>query len=345
MSAPLTALLLSDGKPGHYHQAEGVVAAIARKRPVTTIRLDIGRRFLMPTRLLLDLVNRGASPAVVLRLGYGISAATLQPADVIVSAGGETLAANAAAARALGAANIFCGRLRRLDPDHVKLAIVSLERYGKLPNHLVTLPPSAIEPARARKFTTRLGLGNAPSRVGVLVGGDSGAHRYTEEDWRQLTQFLQDAHQAHGIRWLVATSRRSGAAISDALAALAVDGRSGLETFIDFRTAGPGTLAQIFAEADALLCTDDSTMMLSEAVSAGLPAVSVAPAHTRLEPREAEYRQFLVNQGWMQALPLTRLSPDSFLAALDRIVPRTGSHLDELAAAIGERLPQLFVDP
>ena len=147
------------------------------------------------------------------------------------------------------------------------------------------------------------------------------------------------------MRWLVATSRRSGAVISDALAALAAAGRSGLDTFIDFRTAGPGTLARIFAEAEALLCTDDSTTMLSEAVGAGLPVVSVTPADARLEPREAEYRQFLAKEGWMRPLPLARLSPQTFLAALEEIEPRTGSHLDELAAAVSKRLPQLFVEP
>jgi uncharacterized protein len=342
---PLTALLLSDGKPGHYHQAEGVIAAIARKRPVTTVRLEIRRRFLVPTRTLLDLANRGASPALILRLGYGLRAAALPRTDVVVSAGGETLAANAAAARMLGAANIFCGRLRRLAPEHVKLVIVSLEKLGELPNHLVTLPPSAVEVPSARRGNGRqLGRTNLPARVGVLVGGNSGAHRYADEDWHQLTRFLQDAHQAHGIRWLVATSRRSGPAISDALAAMAADGRSGLDTFIDFRTAGPGTLARIFAEADALLCTDDSTTMLSEAVGAGLPVVSVAPADTRLEPREAEYRQFLENEGWMRTLTMTRLSPASFVDALEQIVPRTTSHLDELAAAVSKRLPQLFVE-
>ena len=67
----------------------------------------------------------------VLRLGYGMRAAELPPADVVVSAGGETLAANAAAAKALGAANIFCGRLRRLAPEHVVLVLVTLDSLAE----------------------------------------------------------------------------------------------------------------------------------------------------------------------------------------------------------------------
>ena len=112
---PLDALLLSDGKPGHYHQAEGVIAALARLGPVATTRLEVRRRFVIPTRTLLQLVNAGLPSAHILRLGYGLRAAELPRADVVVSAGGETLAANAAAAKALGAANIFCGPNARFE--------------------------------------------------------------------------------------------------------------------------------------------------------------------------------------------------------------------------------------
>jgi hypothetical protein len=175
-----------------------------------------------------------------------------------------------------------------------------------------------------------------------LIGGNSGAFRYRQTDWLQLTGFLRDAHRAHGVRWMATTSRRSGPFIGDALAAMAAEPGNGLETFIDFRTAGPGTLARIFTEADAILCTDDSTSMLSEAVGACLPVVAVAPEARALETREAEYRRLLADRGWYRPLPLAQLTPDAFLVALEEITPRTSSARDELAAAIGQRLPMLF---
>jgi len=342
----LTALLLVDGKPGHYHQSEGVIAAIRRMRLVTSHRLEVRRRLFVPTRILLQLVNRGVAPAVILRLGYGIDAASLPKAEVVVSAGGDTLAANAAAAKLLSAANIFCGRLRRLAPEHVKLVIVSLERIADRPNHLVSLPPSPIDLGVAAAVSNgaaeRFGRSKPPARVGVLIGGNSGAYRYRSEDWLQLTAFLREAHRLYGVRWLATTSRRSGRFIADALATMAQTGEGGLETFIDFRTAGAGTLPAIFAAAHAILCTDDSTTMISEAIAARLPVVSVAPATSAVEPREAEFRQVLTREGWYRSLPLARLTPDTFLAALEEISPRTGSQLDELAAAMSRRLPELF---
>ena len=346
---PFTALLLSDGKPGHYHQAEGVIAAMGRMRPVETARLQVRRRFAVPSRTLLQLVNGGASPALVLRLGYRIKADSIPDADVVVSGGGDTLAANAAIAKTQGVPNIFCGRLRRLAPEHMRLVIIPLQRMALAPNYLVSLPPSAIDPGPLRRAHTgraaAYGRGNPPARVGVLIGGNSGSLHYGSEDWLQLTAFLRDAHRKHGIRWLATTSRRSGSFIGDALAALATESDSGIETFADFRTAGAGTLPSVFAAADAILCTDDSTAMISEAVGACLPVVSVVPAAATPEAGEVEFRQQLAARGWYRSLPLSRLTPEAFLAALEEIEPRTSNQLDELAAALEARLPELFFRP
>lgn len=341
---PLRALLLSDGKPGHYHQAEGVVAALARLAPVATIRIEVRRRLLIPTRTLVQLVNAGTSPATILRLGYGLRAGALPPADVVVSAGGETLAANAAVALLQSIPNIFCGRLRRLAPQHMSLVLVTLDSLAAHPNHLVCLPPSPIDIGATPRIAPaqRWGAANPPARVGVLVGGDSGAFRYAQADWRQLADFLRKTHRTYGIRWLATTSRRSGGFIADTLAAMAAEPASGLETFVDFRSAGPGALARIFADADAILCTDDSTSMICEAIGACLPLVTIAPAASAPEPREAEFRQVLASRGWYRCLPLAVVTPQSFLSALDEIAPRTTSARDELASAIALRLPQLL---
>jgi mitochondrial fission protein ELM1 len=346
LSQHLNALLLSDGKPGHQRQAEGVLAAIARLRPVATTCLKVRRRLLIPTRALLRCVNLGLPPAAVLRLGYGIDASTLPRADIVVSAGGETLAANAAAARLLSAPNLFSGRLRGLAPERVEVILVSLDRLATHANHLVCLPPSPIDLGwEGRAPAARLGRSNPPRSVGVLIGGNSGSFRYRPVDWQRLTCFLRKAHGTAAIDWLVTTSRRSQAAITDTLATLAGDVSSGIRIFIDYRAPGSQTLRDIYSAADAILCTDDSTSMISEAVGSGLPIVAVRPAAGRLAPQEREYRDLLAGRGWYRALPLSELSPDAFLAALEEITPPARSPLDALAEAIARRLPQLFTAP
>jgi uncharacterized protein len=341
---PLKALLLSDGKPGHYHLAEGVLAAAARLRPIDTHRLTLRRRRWLPTRGLYHLLNRGAPPALVLRLGYGLCRNDLPAADLVVSAGGETLAANAAAATLLDVPNIFCGRIRRLAPQRVRLVIAWLEKFAHLPNHLLALPPSPFEVARPGE-PERLGPANPPRRAGALIGGNSGSVRYSAEDWKRLAGFLRESHRCHGIRWLATTSRRSGPEITDALAALAAESGGPIERFIDYRVAGPGTLGQILAAAQAVLVTADSSTMITDAIGARLPTVGVTCDSGTMEEGEAEFRKLMTRRGWYRSLGFAELRPETFLDALGEVTPRQIGALDELATGLRQRLPELFEQP
>ena len=82
--------------------------------------------------------------------------------------------------------------------------------------------------------------------------------------------------------------------------------------------------------------------MLSEVVGACVPLVAITPGSSAPEPREAEFRRHLAQQGWYRRLPMAGLTAQSFLAALEEIAPRTTSARDELAAAIAARLPELL---
>jgi mitochondrial fission protein ELM1 len=140
---------------------------------------------------------------------------------------------------------------------------------------------------------------------------------------------------------MISTSRRTPDEVADKVAEAAKD-KSVVERFIDYRSAGPGTLPEIFARADVILCTEDSSTMISEAVSARLPVVGVSPAAHHFTEEEAAYRQLLIENGWCRVLPIGGLSPDSFAAALFQIEPIKENPLDVLATKLRERLPELF---
>lgn len=344
---PLDILILSDGRPGHYHLAEGVAAAITRERPVRIRRLEVVRRRLAPSRLLAGLVRAGQG-ATALRLGYGIGRNDLGSPGLVVSAGGDTLAANVAAARLTGAANIYCGTLKHFAEADLSLVVTSYERFAARPRHLVALKPSGIDRAAlaaARNARARPGPGQPPRLAGLLVGGDSGLFSYTREEWLRLADFLDAMHTTHGTRWIVSTSRRTADWLADELAARAGRPGSAIGELIDFRTAGPGTLPRLFAAADAILATQDSSTMISEAVHAGLPTVAVAPRAMSFKDEEREYRAFLERRGWVRYLPIAALEPKRFLDALAEVVPLAGDPLDELGKSLAERLPALFAKP
>ena len=341
--APLAILILSDDRPGHYHLSEGVAAAIARRRPVEVAKVVIARRRLTPGRGLALALEGGAAPSFVLKAGYGLAVDALPPARLVISAGGETLAANVAAARQLGAANIFCGTLRHLPAEAFSLVVSSYARHASLPRHLVSLKPNGIDPdgLRSAPLPPRA-VGTPPRIAGLLVGGDSGLFHYADDEWRRLVDFIGASHRAHGTRWIVSTSRRSPDRIADALVTLATERNGPIAELIDFRTAGPGTLPRLFAGVEAILATEDSSTMVSEAVCARLPVLGVSPARHDFKDEEREYRAFMRDQGWCRFLPLSLLEPATFVAALDMVTPLAENHLDRLADALAARLPELF---
>jgi mitochondrial fission protein ELM1 len=342
--SPLNVLLISDDRPGHYHLSDGVVAAISRFRPVHVTRLPIQRRGWIPTRSLAQLMIAGMSPQSVLRFGYGIDIQTLPVRDLIVSAGGETQVPNAAIARLTAATNIFCGSLRRLPPEAFSLVISSYAKHASLPRHVVALKPSSFDPSKLPtvRAASRSAARTPPHLAGALIGGDSGQFRYQERDWQELLGFLQASFATHGTRWLVSNSRRSPHGVSNDLSALAGKPDSPIAEFIDVRTAGPGTLARIFEQAEVILCTEDSSTMISEAVCAGLPVVGVAPRRYGFEDEERGYRDFMRDNGWSSSLPLAELNPERFEAEFIKIRPLQENHLDRLAATLRERLPRLL---
>ena len=59
---PLKVIFLADTRPGHYHLAEGVIAAVKRLRPVEVTRIEVKRKWIVPTRWL----RRRAAPSTSL---------------------------------------------------------------------------------------------------------------------------------------------------------------------------------------------------------------------------------------------------------------------------------------
>lgn len=337
-------LHLSDGRPGHYHLAEGVIAALGRARETAVTMQEIKRRWVVPGRLLRALLDQNrVSPNFVLKLGFGIGVDPLAPVDLVISSGGQTLPANVAAARALGAGNIFVGSLRGMAHENFSLIISSYERHAGLPRHLVTLKPSALDPdklERPAKVPT-YSPANPPELAGLLIGGNSGLFKYKEDEWRRLFDFVREVSAAWGTRWLVSTSPRTDRQTAEAAFNLAKD-KKVVADFLDFNLAGPGSLEKIFARADMILCSEDSSTMISEAAWARLPVIGVSPAHHAFKPEEREYRQLLAHNNWCRFLPIAQLSVERFGTALAEIEPFSENPLDGLAGELQTRLPELF---
>lgn len=339
---PLKGLLISDGRPGNYHLAEGLVAAIARLRPVEVTRLEISQHRWTPTRFLASLSNRGVRPATILRLGYGLSPDAVKNADFVASAGGDTLGANVAFSRLFGAPNYFYGSGKHYNVNDFDLVFTSHAAVATGPRHVRTMKPSPIDPDSV--VLPPLSRGQPPALIGVLIGGNTSSIKFSEADLERLVSFIRDMHAATGTTFYVSNSRRTPQKLSDALTRLAEGRNSAIQKYIDVRVAGNGTLRALYANASAILCTADSSSMVSESVWLRRPTIAITPSHFRLDESELEYRSFLEGKGWLRTMPITDLAPNVVLAQLRSIKPLVENGLDLLADVFRQRQPRLLAE-
>lgn len=336
----LSVLLISDGRPGHYNLSEGIVAAIGRLHKVRVNRLEVRRSRLMPGRLAAASITAGLSPRTVLRLAHGVSPAQLPVADVIVSAGAETMPANVAAARLMGVPNIFYGSLRSFQPTWFALVLTSYASQVREPHPVMTLKPSRLDPD-ALPRAPRLGRQDPPRVAGLLIGGDGGGSVFTSSDWDALFGMIHATHRAWGTRWLVSNSRRTPGELSDRLSALATDHEGPIISFIDVRRAGSGTLQDLLASAEMVAVTADSSSMLSEAVWARRPVLALEPARHEMTEMEAAYRRWLEAGGRCAPIRLGDATPGRLLELAASLTVLEGNPLDELARLIAAKIQRL----
>lgn len=338
---PLRILLVSDGRPGHYHLAEGIVAAAARLRTVELRRLEVRRPAWMPGRVLSAMLNAGLPPEQILSRIYAVAASGLPDSDLVVSAGGDTLAANISVARILRAPNIFYGSLRRFKPEDFALVLTSYARNASRQNSAMTLKPSKLDPDELGQPTVRA-ASDTPSVIGMLVGGDAGGFTYSSADWDRLVTLIEELNRHYGTRCIVSNSRRTDERASERIAQLAALHDGPILDFIDVRQAGAGTLASLFARSDAVVVTADSSSMVSEAVWTRRPVVTLSPEIAQFTPDERSYRDYLAHEGWCRELALREATPMRLMESFAQVQPLAINPLDHLAALLKQRLPQLF---
>jgi mitochondrial fission protein ELM1 len=327
-AAPATrVLLISDGRPGHYRQSEGVVAALKRRGPVVVDRVELKTRLPLPKGFIPKL-GRLLPSRSVLHL-HGIDPSAIPPPDIIVSSGGATLGANVALAKILGVPNVFSGSTRGFPLDGFSLVLTPYASAARLPVVVAGAKPTPFDPDRSpppRPIETADAMHGA--RVSLLVGGPTPTADFKSADWARLAGLVENLVERWACRVTIATSPRTPA---EAYAALqsAIESGAGAVSMIDFRTAGPGSIDAAF-DCDVMLVTADSMSMMTEAALSRRPAIALAPEITRPH-RDDEAVTGLVTERWLAVLPLAGLDAQRVAGAVARLTPMRENHLDRLA--------------
>ncbi|MFZ4807221.1 MAG: ELM1/GtrOC1 family putative glycosyltransferase [Hyphomicrobiaceae bacterium] len=341
MPTPLRILIVSDGRPGHFNLSEGIAAALGRKRQTVMARLAV-RRGRWPGRAAAWITRSGLPPRLVLQLIYGIGAETVPAADVVVSAGAETMPASIAIARLRSIPNLHYGSLRQFRAKDFALVLTSYAGNAGRPRHAFAAKPAPFDPdtfgppADPRRWPAGL-----PPTIGLAIGGDAAGCRFETADWDALVTLISGTATRHGVRWIVSNSRRTAPALSDRLATLAGEPESPIAQFVDVRDPAAPRLWQVFGTADAILVTADSSSMVSEGVFARRPVIALTPERLALSADETAYRAALAGDGRLATAAIRSLDADRLAALLRTVTPYAGNPLDDLAALIAARVPQL----
>jgi mitochondrial fission protein ELM1 len=279
VTAPLTIWAVSDGRAGIAAQAEGLAAALARLRPSEVVHKHVAWRFglgRLPTAL------HPGSPAL---LTPGSVIAPPWP-DIWIAAGRATLPLSTRVRRWSGGRTFVVqtqnprAALAAFDlvvpPVHDGLAGPNVFPIAGAPNRL-TPERLAADSARFAPLIDPL----PHPRVAVIVGGRSKAFDLPADHARELGRRIAAAVQAAGGSVLVSFTRRTPPQAQAAK-------RAELEPLpgLIWDGTGENPYFAFLAAADAVLVTEESTNLATDAAATGkpvhvLPMVGASPKFAR----------------------------------------------------------------
>lgn len=311
-------------------------------RPATVERLEVvPRPGVFPAlRNLSVAAGRLLGERTALRLFWGIDPDRLTRPDVIVGSGRPAVPVGLLLAHRFGAPYVYSGLAdgMRLAAE-VDLRLVPTAEAGEAANAVLTPVPSLVAPDRLpqpRPLRSPADLDSA--HVALLLGGDAHSHRFEAADWQGIATLVAATHRRYGVRWIVSDSRRTAPSGSDLFRRLAERGE--IERFVDCRRPETGSIDDLLS-ADAILVTEDSVSMMSEAVAAQRRVIALRPRD--FEPTLVdEIVATLVATGALAVLPIEGTEAETLVDRWLRLTPIDWDPRDRIAAALGRRLPALF---
>ncbi len=296
-------LILHDGRAGHRSQSRAIAMALRRNFAVTETqvlcKLRIGI-FQKPLKFLLNLTG-GNIPFGLFRVFHTGGDLPSERPDLIVSAGGGTTHANAWLAFHYHCPNLFCGDLRGIKTTLFKAVVTAYGKYQGIQPYIISPTPVPIDNTdlaiAEKNFRERSKIGETTC-WSLLVGGTGAGYHYTEKDWLMLAEGMRRLAEIHQIKWLITTSRRSGKAAENEISK-AVDGKFVAGAYYAGSATGDVSYQEIIGTAERHFCTEDSHMMISEAIASRRPVHTLQPTSFNTHQTNQHFLDLYFDKGWI----------------------------------------------
>lgn len=328
--------IISEGSPGHISQSEGLVAALA-------LRIEL-ESTVIETR---PLLNGFARRLVRLWMGcFGLSDRFIRqrlrcdfpatPPDLIVASGGKAVFAARGLALKTGAPLVFLGE-RKPYPSEWFHTVLTPSPFECGTNDVaIEMIPTGITPEKAASAAGAWQERPSGTLWAMVIGGASASHDYTAADWQWLAEAMNTLAEIHGIRWLVSTSRRTGAPAEAVLRQYLAP--QAVARAVWWAEKPEKLMAAFLGSSEWVFVTQDSVTMVTEAVASGRPVVVPMPDATTLKPTSflRGYFDRLEKLRRILRIPITLLG--DFHPAETGIQPRSIPINSELATELLSRL-------
>lgn len=329
--------IISEGSPGHVSQSNGFVQALASHRDLDVEVIETRPRLngLARTcvRLWMGQSGRPLPPSFLAKF-LGCKPPSNKKPDLLVTSGGKAVFAARALAVRHQVPLVFIGE-RKPYPSAWFHTVFTPSPYETDQNDLL-LDRIPTDVTRARVLAAaQQWQGKPTGRLWLMVvGGSSVSHRYTDADWADLAAGMNTLAQAHQIRWMITTSRRTGAAVEQRL-------RDALEPSvladaIWWASRPEKRLHALLGAAERVFVTQDSITMVTEAAAAGVAVCVVRPHDVQFAPQSflPHYLQRLEHAGGIQRVAISELATAELRDA------RAVAEESDLAAKLLARLDQ-----
>lgn len=281
-----TVWLIDEGHAGHRVQSEGIIAALGRAGvALRTERIECRQKlrgiFRPAARAVFSRLDARRAMALAHRVTQ-FAAPAGPPPSLIISSGGRTAFANRALALRTGAPNAFVGNPKPFPIDWFS-AVLSPVPLPQGETILTGVVPNIVTPEDCASQARRYWGGAPPARLwSLLIGGPSRNHLYAAQDWRDIANGVNTLAARHGIRWLISTSRRTGA---DAEAILEAEiAPEAVEELVLYSREPKRVVLPFLGAGERIFVTRDSLTMVSEAIMSGRPVTALLPGRVELAP-------------------------------------------------------------
>ena len=270
-------LVIKDDKPGHYNQTEGLVLILKDIYSNINIEyIDIEIKNKISRKILRYLLNRfpklfkDIKSFRYLKYFYKkFSIPKIKP-DLIISTGGNTSNLNAWLALAYyDSKNLLNGALRGLK-EELFTYVTTVIDLGYKNQIILDVAPNTITKEKllekSIEFSKLHNLDMNQKYYSLLIGGDGAGYKYNDKFYDDLIDFVEKVSKEENIKWLITTSRRTPLTVENKLEEKLKNYSS---YFVSYNKKEEKVLLAFFGLSEAIFVTEESSSMISEAISSG----------------------------------------------------------------------------